>query len=82
MQRAIGKWLLFFNSPKKTSMRSGEANTLEWADADLERRIITLNRPEKGGNPRLLTISPELSIMLRALPKSDKKCDLLHVANF
>ena len=33
-------------------MRSGEAKRLQWTNIDSERRIITLNEPEKGSNPR------------------------------
>jgi integrase len=28
-------------------MRAGEAVRLEWTDIDFERRMVTLNRPEK-----------------------------------
>jgi len=34
-------------------MRCGEVIRLRWKDVDLERRIITLNEPEKGSNPRI-----------------------------
>ncbi|MEM2917562.1 MAG: tyrosine-type recombinase/integrase [Candidatus Bathyarchaeia archaeon] len=62
----------FLQTLKESGMRAGEANTLEWADVDLERRIVTLNKPEKGGNARLFAISPKLAMMLGALPKNDK----------
>jgi integrase len=50
-------------------MRSGEAAHLKWIDIDDERRIITLNAPEKGSNPRMWKVSMKLINMLAALPK-------------
>ncbi|MEM3467088.1 MAG: tyrosine-type recombinase/integrase, partial [Candidatus Jordarchaeales archaeon] len=38
---------------KETGVRVGEALRLTWSDIDMERRIITLNQPEKNGNPRI-----------------------------
>jgi len=42
---------------------------LKWIDIDEERRIITLNAPEKGSNPRMWEVSAKLNNMLNALPK-------------
>ena len=64
------KLACFLQLLKETGMRCGEANRLQWQDVDLERQIITLNRPEKGGNPRLFKISVKLASMLGAMPKS------------
>jgi len=50
-------------------MRSGEAKRLHWTDVDFERRMITLNNPEKGSNPRAWKVSKELKGMLNALPR-------------
>jgi integrase len=50
-------------------MRSAEATKLKWIDIDEERRIITLNAPEKGSNPRMWEVSAKLNNMLNALPK-------------
>jgi integrase len=63
------KLAAFLQLLKETGMRCGEANRLQWQDVDLERQIITLNRPEKGGNPRLFKISAKLASMLGAMPK-------------
>ena len=58
---------------KETAMRSGEAERLLWTDVDFERRIITLNEPEKRGNPRMFNVSVKLIDMLSALPKTSKR---------
>jgi integrase len=52
-------------------MHSGEATKLQWTDLDDERRIIILNAPEKGSNPRIWKISTKLVAMLNALPKKN-----------
>ena len=58
---------------KETAMRSGEACRLKWKDVDLERRLITLNEPEKGGVPRIFNISQRLAAMLKALMRNDNR---------
>ncbi|MEM2889465.1 MAG: site-specific integrase [Candidatus Bathyarchaeia archaeon] len=58
---------------KETAMRAGEAVRLEWTDIDFERRIITLNKPEKRSNPRMWRVSNELIAMLKNLPKNNQK---------
>jgi integrase/predicted RNA-binding Zn-ribbon protein involved in translation (DUF1610 family) len=58
---------------KETAMRSGEAKRLEWTDIDREKRIITLNAPEKGSNPRMWKVSMTLMEMLSALPKKSEQ---------
>jgi integrase len=58
---------------KETAMRAGEADRLLWTNIDLERRTITLNQPEKGGNPRIFKASNKLIAMLNALPKTSLK---------
>lgn len=63
----------FIQLLKETAMRSGEAKRLLWTDVDFERRIVRLNLPEKGSNPRIWRISTKLAAMLNSLPrKSDK----------
>ena len=54
-------------------MRSGEAKRIRWTDLDSERRIITLNEPEKGSNPRAWKVSSELVGMLNNLPKKSDR---------
>ena len=55
---------------KETGMRSGEATKLKWTDLDDERRVIILNSPEKGSNPRMWKISTRLLGMLGSLQKT------------
>ncbi len=59
----------FLQLLKETAMRSGEANRIEWSNVDLQRRTITLNCPEKNGNPRIFKVSQKLLDMLDALPR-------------
>lgn len=65
------KTATFLQLLKETGMRSGEAWRLKWINIDLERRIVTLNNPEKHGVARTFTISPTLTSMLSTLPKQD-----------
>ncbi|MCS7096709.1 MAG: site-specific integrase [Nitrososphaerota archaeon] len=58
---------------KETAMRAGEAMKLKWADVDFERRIITLNEPEKGSKPRIWKVSEKLIGMLNSLPRENEK---------
>jgi integrase len=63
------KMSAFLQLLKETGMRAGEAWSLRWIDIDLERNLITLNKPEKGGRSRMFKISPALTAMLNNLPK-------------
>jgi len=64
----------FLQLLKETAMRCGEALRLNWKDVDLERRIITLNEPEKGSNPRIFNeLSGKLLAMLDTLPRENGK---------
>lgn len=54
-------------------MRSGEAKKLKWIDIDFDRRIITLNDPEKGSKPRIWKVSDKLIGMLKNLPRNSQK---------
>jgi integrase len=58
---------------KETAMRAGEAKSLEWKDIDFERNTITLNKPEKFGNPRILKVTNKLIGMLNALPRVNQR---------
>jgi integrase len=58
---------------KETGMRVGEARRLHWTDVDFQKRVIILNDPEKGGNPRIFNVSQTLINMLSALPKKTSK---------
>jgi len=66
------KLAAFLQLLKETAMRSGEAKKLHWIDIDFERRLITLNYPEKGSNPRIWKVSQRLIDMLNALPKKSE----------
>lgn len=64
----------FLQLLKETAMRSGEATRLQWKDTDLEKRLITLNEPEKGSLPRQWNhLSQKLIDMLNAMPRNDVK---------
>jgi len=67
------KLACFLQIIKETAMRAGEVFRLKWTDIDLERRIITLNEPEKGSNPRVWKVSTKLAEMLKNLPKRGEK---------
>lgn len=54
---------------KETGARIGEALRIEWTDIDFEKRIISINKPEKHGNARAIKVSEKLIAMLNRLPK-------------
>ncbi len=58
---------------KETGMRIGEALRLDWDDVDSEQRTVTLNNPEKHGNPRMFSISEKLIAMMGRLPRDSGK---------
>jgi len=58
---------------KETGMRVGEARRLHWTDVDFQKRVIILNDPEKGGNPRIFNLSQTFINMLSALPRKTSK---------
>jgi integrase len=57
---------------KETGMRIGEVLRLKWTWLDAERRILTLNAPEKQGTPSACKISAKLVSMLQSLPKKNE----------
>jgi len=64
----------FLELLKETAMRSGEAVRIQWKDVDLEKRLITLNEPEKGSLPRQWNrLSQKLIDMLNAMPRTDAR---------
>ena len=67
------KTATFLKLLKETAMRSGEAKRIQWIDIDSERRIITLNEPEKGSNARAWKVSSTLISMLNNLPKKSER---------
>jgi len=54
-------------------MRIGEVRRLCWIDVDLQRLVVTVNSPKKRSNPRVLKISPKLAVMLKALPRKNRR---------
>jgi len=67
------KLAAFLQLLKETAMRAGEAVRLEWTDVDFEKRIITLNKPEKRSNPRMWKVNSETIAMLQNLPRNNQK---------
>ena len=64
----------FLHVLKETAMRSGELIRLPWIDDDFQKRTITCNMPEKGGNPRVITnLSGKLLAMIKRLPQGNKR---------
>lgn len=63
------KTSVFLQLLKETAMRVGEASRIKWANVDLQRRLITLNNPEKKGYARIFNIGSKLADMLTSLPK-------------
>jgi len=63
----------FLQLLKETAMRSGEAGRLRWIDVDMERKILTLNEPGKGGTARMFRMSGKLASMLDGLPRYDER---------
>jgi len=62
----------FLQLLKETGMRRGEAAKLKWTDVDFKRKTITIT-PEKGSNPRILSLSDTALGMLSVIPrKADK----------
>lgn len=66
------KTATFLQCLKETGMRTGECSKLTWANVDTERKMITLNDPEKNGNPRIFDISGKLVNMLAVMPKTNE----------
>jgi len=70
---AFKKLAVFLQLLKETGLRSGEAWRLKWIDINSETGILTLNDPEKHGNPRMLKLNPNLISMLNKLPKNNER---------
>jgi len=54
---------------KETGARAGEVVKLKWTDVDFERRLIRINNPEKGSNPRIIKVSEKCINMINRLPR-------------
>jgi integrase len=62
---------------KETAFRPIEAMRLTCQDVDLERQIVTLNKPAKRSNPRQVKISDKLTAMLKPLVNSKHPNELV-----
>ena len=67
----------FMQLLKETGFRLSEAKSLTPNDFDLERRIVTLNKPAKRSRPRQFKISNKLALMLAPFVFKTKPCDLI-----
>jgi integrase len=54
---------------KETGARIGEVARIRWEDVDFERRIVSINYPEKGSRARQIKVTPKLIAMLHSLPR-------------
>jgi integrase len=63
----------FLQLLKETGARSGEVWRLGWIDVDMERGIITINAPEKGGTSRQFKVSSKLISMLNRVRHKNSK---------
>lgn len=61
----------FLQTLKETGADPGEAAGITWADIDKEARTISINKPVKGHNPRMINVSAELIKRLDSLPKNE-----------
>lgn len=66
------KTATFLQLLKEIGARRGEICDLQWTDVDFERHTVTINNPEKHGNPRITRISGKLEGMLNMLQKKSK----------
>jgi len=63
----------FCQIAKETGARSGEIAAIKWTDIDFERKLIAINAPEKGSDPRIIKISDKCIHMINQLPRSRDK---------
>jgi len=71
----------FLQGLKDTGADPGELAAITWMDVNPERKTVTLNRPVKGHNPRILKISQDFIDRLESLPKTSEKIFSLHTIN-
>jgi integrase len=62
------KTAAFLQLLKETGARCGEAWRLQWIDVDFQNKKVRIT-PEKGGEPRAISITDKLISMLNTLPK-------------
>jgi len=54
---------------KETGARPGEAWNLKWVDVNPQTNTVTINKPEKNSNPRVIKVSSGLIARLFSLPR-------------
>jgi len=74
---ANSKYGAFLQLLKETGFRPVEASRLQVNCFDFTKRVVTLNHPAKGSNPRQLRISSKLVNMLVPLVAGKKGVDLI-----
>jgi integrase len=73
----------FLQLLKETGARCGEAWALKWDDIDIERGIVTFNKPEKHARARQAKMSSKLTAMLNMLPRNtDRVWGTAHQLNY
>jgi integrase len=58
---------------KESAARIGEALRIEWTVIDFEKRIISINHPEKHSNVRGVKVSEKMMAMLGRLPRTENR---------
>jgi integrase len=64
----------FLQLLKETGARAGEAHNIRWSDIDFETNTVRIT-PEKGSNPRIIKITPNLATTLQRLRFKSKTRD-------
>ena len=67
------KMSTYLQGLKETGADPGELWRVEWIDVDVEKRVVRINHPVKGHNPRILPISTKWISMLERLPKKSER---------
>jgi integrase len=67
------KMAVFLQGLKETGADPGELWNVEWKDIGIVRRVVTINHPVKGHNPRTLPMSKEWIAMLQRLPINSER---------
>jgi len=62
----------FLQVLKETGGRLGEIARIRWEDIDFKRKVISINYPEKGSDPRQVKVSSKLLAMLDNIPRKRK----------
>ncbi|MCW3994273.1 MAG: site-specific integrase, partial [Candidatus Bathyarchaeota archaeon] len=76
------KTAAFLQLLKETALRFGEAWSLKYSDLDFDRRILTMNKPEKGSKPRQFRLSERAIAMLKALPRKSDSPDKMFCGSY